>query len=83
MDSHHVIDYNMEYDKGLDNPYFPEYRTRLARFFNTDTNTHTHSHRHSNSNNKANDPRAARQINWDRVPANGDRRLLRSFIYVS
>ena len=55
----------------------------LIILFNTDTNTHTHSHRHSNSNNKANDPRAARQINWDRVPANGDRRLLRSSIYVS
>ena len=31
----------MEYDKGLNSPYFPEYRTRLARFFNTDTNTTT------------------------------------------
>ena len=41
MESHHVIDFNMEFDKGLDNPYFPEYRTRLARFFNTDTNTCT------------------------------------------
>ena len=41
MESHHVIDFNMEYDKGLDNAYFPEYRTRLARFFNTDSNTCT------------------------------------------
>jgi len=41
FDTHHVIDMNMEYDKGLDNPYFPEYRTRLSRFFNTDTNTTT------------------------------------------
>jgi hypothetical protein len=41
FDTHHVIDMNMEYDKGLDNPYFPEFRTRLARFFNTDTNTTT------------------------------------------
>lgn len=31
----------MEFDKGLENPYFPEYRTRLARFFNTDCNTCT------------------------------------------
>ncbi len=31
----------MEYDKGLENPYFPEFRTRLAKFFNTDTNTTT------------------------------------------
>ena len=31
----------MEYDKGLDNPYFPEYKTRLSRFFNVDTNTCT------------------------------------------
>lgn len=32
---------NIEYDKGLENAYFPEFRTRLARFFNTDTNTTT------------------------------------------
>ncbi len=41
FDTHHVIDFNMEFDKGLDNPYFPEYRTRLARFFNSDCNTTT------------------------------------------
>lgn len=41
FNTHHVIDYNLEYDKGIDNPYFPEYRTRLARFFNVDTNTCT------------------------------------------
>lgn len=41
FDTHHVIDMNMEYDNGLENPYFPEYRTRLSRFFNTDTNTTT------------------------------------------
>jgi hypothetical protein len=39
--THHIIDFNCEFDKGLENPYFPEYRTRLARFFNTDTNTCT------------------------------------------
>lgn len=31
----------MEFDKGTENPFFPEYQTRLARFFNTDTNTCT------------------------------------------
>lgn len=35
----HVIDYNQEWDKGNDNPYFPEYRTTVAKFFNTDCNT--------------------------------------------
>jgi len=30
IETMHVIDTNMEFDKGLDNPYFPEYRTRLA-----------------------------------------------------
>jgi hypothetical protein len=39
--THHVIDMNMEYDQGLENPYFPEFRTRLAKFFNSDTNTTT------------------------------------------
>ncbi len=41
FDSHHVIDMNMEFDKGLDNPYFPEYKTRISRFFNTDTGATT------------------------------------------
>lgn len=41
MDSFYVMDFSMEYDKDLSSPYFPEYRTRLARFFNTDTNTTT------------------------------------------
>lgn len=41
FDTHHVIDFNMEFDKGLENPYFPEYRTKLARFFNTDCGTTT------------------------------------------
>ena len=26
----HVVDFFMEYDQGIDNPYFPEYRTRLS-----------------------------------------------------
>lgn len=37
----HVIDYDQEWDEGFSNPYFPEYRTKLARFFNTDSNTTT------------------------------------------
>jgi hypothetical protein len=40
-DTYHIIDYDQEWDKGLDSPYFPEYRTPIARFFNTDTNTTT------------------------------------------
>jgi hypothetical protein len=38
-ETYHVIDYHQEFDKGRDNPYFPEYRTRTAKFFNTDCNT--------------------------------------------
>ena len=30
MDSFYVMDFSMEYDKDLNSPYFPEYRTRLA-----------------------------------------------------
>lgn len=37
----HVIDYDQEWEAGLDNPYFPEYRTPVAKFFNTDMNTTT------------------------------------------
>lgn len=40
-ETYHVIDYNQEWDKGRDNPYFPEYRTNTAKFFNTDCNTTT------------------------------------------
>lgn len=35
----HVIDYDQEWEKGLENPYFPEYRTSVVKFFNTDMNT--------------------------------------------
>ena len=35
----HVIDYNQEWDKGTNHPFFPEYKTTAAKFFNTDTNT--------------------------------------------
>jgi len=41
VETMHVIDHVMEYDKGNDNPYFPEYKGRLARFFNVDCNTCT------------------------------------------
>ena len=37
----HVIDFDQEWDEGRQNPYFPEYRTKLAKFFNTDSNTTT------------------------------------------
>lgn len=39
--TYHVIDYNQEFDKGRDNAFFPEYRTTVAKFFNTDCNTTT------------------------------------------
>lgn len=39
--TYHVIDYNQEWDSGRDNPYFPEYKTTVAKFFNTDCNTTT------------------------------------------
>lgn len=38
-ETYHVVDYDQEFDKGTDNPYFPEYRTPMAKFFNTDSNT--------------------------------------------
>jgi hypothetical protein len=41
-DTYHVIDYNQEFDSGSDKTvtsYFPEYKTRVAKFFNTDCNT--------------------------------------------
>lgn len=39
--TYHVIDYDQEWDEGRANPYFPEYRTKTAKFFNADTNTTT------------------------------------------
>ena len=39
--TYHVIDYDQEWDQGRDNSYFPEYRTPMAKFFNTDSNTST------------------------------------------
>lgn len=40
-DTYHVIDYDQEFDEGRCNPYFPEYRASMAKFFNADTNTTT------------------------------------------
>jgi len=36
-----VIDYDQEWDQGRENPYFPEYRQPVAKFFNADCNTST------------------------------------------
>ena len=40
-ETYHVIDYDQEWEAGLANPYFPEYRTPLSKFFNVDMNTTT------------------------------------------
>lgn len=40
-ETYHVIDYDQEFDQGRSNPYFPEYRTGTAKFFNADSNTTT------------------------------------------
>ncbi len=40
-ETYHVIDYDQEWDEGHGNPYFPEYRTGVAKFFNADMNTTT------------------------------------------
>lgn len=37
----HIIDYNQEWDRGTDNAFFPEYKSTVAKFFNTDCNTTT------------------------------------------
>jgi hypothetical protein len=39
--TYHVIDYDQEWDQGRESPYFPEYRTPIAKFFNVDQNTTT------------------------------------------
>jgi hypothetical protein len=39
--TYHIIDYDQEWEAGLDNPYFPEYRTSVSKFFNVDMNTTT------------------------------------------
>ena len=38
-ETYHVMDYDQEWESGLSNPLFPEYRTGVARFFNADSNT--------------------------------------------
>jgi predicted ATPase len=40
-ETYHVIDYDQEWDEGRTNPYFPEYKTKTAKFFNADSNTTT------------------------------------------
>ena len=40
-DTYHVLDYDQEFDSGRENPYFPEYKTPMAKFFNADSNTTT------------------------------------------
>lgn len=44
-DTYHVLDYDQEWDQGHNNPYFPEYRTPTAKFFNVDSNTSTGKYR--------------------------------------
>lgn len=38
-ETYHVIDYDQEWEEGRENPYFPEYRTTIAKFFNVDCNS--------------------------------------------
>jgi len=38
-ETYHVIDYDQEWEQGRTNPYFPEYRTPVAKYFNADMNT--------------------------------------------
>ena len=40
-ESYHIIDYDQEWDQGIDGETFPEYDTGVSRFFNADTNTTT------------------------------------------
>ena len=40
-DTYHVIDIDQEWDEGYGNPYLPEYKTNVAKFFNADTNSTT------------------------------------------
>jgi hypothetical protein len=35
------MDFDQEWEEGRTNPYFPEYRTPVAKFFNADMNTTT------------------------------------------
>ena len=38
-ETYHIMDYDQEWEEGLKNPLFPEYRQKIARFFNVDCNT--------------------------------------------
>lgn len=38
-ETYHVMDFDQEWEAGRENPYFPEYRTSMAKFFNVDSNT--------------------------------------------
>lgn len=40
-ETYHVMDFDQEWEAGRENPYFPEYRTSVAKFFNVDCNTTT------------------------------------------
>jgi len=37
-ETYHILDYDQEWETGRENPYFPEYRTPVAKFFNVDCN---------------------------------------------
>lgn len=39
VESYHVIDFDQDWEAGHSNPYFPEYKTNVAKFFNSDMNT--------------------------------------------
>lgn len=40
-ETYHVLDYDQEYDTGINNPFFPEFRTSINKFFNADCCTTT------------------------------------------
>ena len=40
-ETYHVIDYDQEWEQDRENPLFPEYRQKVAKFFNADSNTTT------------------------------------------
>ena len=44
-DTFQVSDFDQEWEAGLANPYFPEYRSTTAKFFNTDMSTTTGSYK--------------------------------------
>lgn len=38
-ETYHILDFDQEWEEGRTNPLFPEYRTKVAKFFNVDCNT--------------------------------------------